>query len=268
MCREIEPMVSVIMPAYNAQLFIRQAVESVLAQQGDIPREVLIIDDGSTDQTKQVVQELMEQNTNPNCVLRFFENNENQGVAESRNIGIRQARGEYVAFLDADDWWSPQKLRIQLQVMEREQVVLCCTARELMKVDGSSMGRYIGVPKHITFDMLLRTNSIPCSSVMAKREAVQEFYMCHDELHEDYILWLLLLKKYGMAYGINKPFLKSRMSEGGKSRNKLRSAKMHYGVYRYLGIGKIKSLYLFLQYMIQGVRKYYSHSKQHKILQE
>lgn len=268
MGRDKEPIVSVVMPAYNAQAFIRQAVESVLAQQGDIPRELLIIDDGSTDQTKEVIQELIEQNADSDCELIFFENKKNQGVAESRNIGIRRARGEYIAFLDADDWWSPQKLQVQLQVMKQQEVVLCCTARELMKVDGSSMGRYIGVPKRITFDMLLRTNSIPCSSVLAKREAVQEFYMCHDELHEDYILWLLLLKKYGAAYGINKAFLKSRMSEGGKSRNKLRSARMHYGVYRYLGIGKIKSLYLFLQYMIQGVRKYYSHSKQHRILQE
>ena len=104
--------------------------------------------------------------------------------------------------------------------------------------------------------MLLRTNSIPCSSVLMKTSVAREFYMCHDELHEDYILWLSVLKKYGKAYGLNEPLLKCRLSEGGKSRNKLKSARMQYGVYRYLGFGVIKSLFYFVQYAINGVKKY------------
>ena len=81
--------------------------------------------------------------------------------------------------------------------------------------------------------------------------------MCHDELHEDYILWLQVLKKYGAAVGIDEPLLKSRMSENGKSRNKLKSARMQFGVYRYLGFGWIKSLYYFCNYAVQGVKKYH-----------
>ena len=104
--------------------------------------------------------------------------------------------------------------------------------------------------------MLLKTNSIPCSSVVMRTEAAKEFYMCHDELHEDYILLLRVLKKYGAACGLNEPLLKSRMSRGGKSRNKLKSAKMQFGVYRYLGFGVFRSCYYFLMYVFHGVRKY------------
>ena len=114
----------------------------------------------------------------------------------------------------------------------------------------------MGAPEIITYAMLLGTNSIACSSVVMKTEVAREFYMSHDELHEDYILWLKVLKKYGNACGINEPMLKSRMSQGGKSRNKLKSARMHFGVYRLMGIGRLASCYYFLMYMFHGVRKY------------
>lgn len=88
------------------------------------------------------------------------------------------------------------------------------------------------VPGTATYKSLLRTNCIPCSSALMKTKAARKFYMCHDELHEDYILWLKVLQKYGTAYGSGEPLLKFRLSQAGKSRNKLKSAKMNYGVYR------------------------------------
>lgn len=81
--------------------------------------------------------------------------------------------------------------------------------------------------------------------------------MSHAELHEDYILWLQVLKAYGAAVGIDEPYLHCRLSEGGKSRNKLRSAQMQYGVYRLMGFGIIKSMYYLCSYAWHGVKKYY-----------
>ena len=80
--------------------------------------------------------------------------------------------------------------------------------------------------------------------------------MCHDELHEDYILWLKVLNKYGDAVGVNEPLVKCRMSEGGKSRNKIKSARMQYGVYRYIGFGRVKSFYYMIFYTLHGIFKY------------
>ena len=262
MDKEEQPLVSVIMPAYNSEKYIGQAIESVFKQEGGFIVELIVINDASSDHTRDAVQNAvhrLEQNhtgSTGSCTLVYIENKNNQGVAESRNIGIRKANGKYLAFLDADDWWSLDKLKKQVELMERTDAVLCGTGRELMNPDGTERNRRIGIPLEITYDMLLRTNSIPCSSVLAKTQTVREFYMCHDELHEDYILWLRILKKYGKVYGINEPLLKSRLSDGGKSRNKLKSAKMHYGVYRYLGYGWVKSFWYFIQYAWNGVRKY------------
>jgi len=115
----------------------------------------------------------------------------------------------------------------------------------------------IGVKNKITFEDLLHTNSIPCGSVVLPTEIAREFHMKHAELHEDYILWLEILKKYGAAVGIDEPYLHCRLSEGGKSRNKLKSAVMQYGVYRYMGFGRFESLRFFLSYAFHGVKKYY-----------
>ncbi len=244
-----EVQISVIMPAYNAEKYIVNAIESVLSQ--DVSLELLIIDDCSTDHTAEIAERYADGKK-----IILLRNETNCGVAESRNRGIRRALGKYVAFLDADDWWEQGKLKAQYRLLEETNQVLCCTGRELMNPDGTSRGKVIEVPAEITYSMLLKTNSIPCSSVVMRTEAAREFYMCHDELHEDYILWLRVLEKYGAACGLNEPLLKSRMSQGGKSRNKLKSAKMQFGVYRYMGFGALQSCYYFLMYMFHGVRKY------------
>lgn len=246
---ERQVSVSVIMPAYNAEKYIAEAIESVLCQ--DVPLELLIIDDCSTDRTAEIAGRYADGGR-----VVLIRNFRNLGVAESRNTGIRRAAGSYIAFLDADDWWAAGKLKAQCGRLKESGTVLCCTARELMNLDGSPQGKVIGVKEEITYPMLLRTNSIPCSSVVMETRVAREFYMCHDELHEDYILWLQVLKKYGKACGINEPMLKSRMSEGGKSRNKLKSARMQLGVYRYMGFGFLRSCYYFLQYAVNGIRKY------------
>lgn len=246
---ENQIVVSVIMPAYNAERYIAKAIESVLCQ--NVPLELFIIDDCSTDHTAEIAGKYIDCGR-----VMLLRNERNLGVAESRNIGIRRAAGKYVAFLDADDWWAENKLEIQCRRLAETECVLCCTGRELMNLDGSSLHKVIGVSEEVTYSMLLRTNSICCSSVVMETEVAKEFYMCHDELHEDYILWLNVLQKYGKAYGINEPLLKSRMSKGGKSRNKLKSAKMQFGVYRYMGFGVLKSCCYFLMYALNGVLKY------------
>lgn len=247
-------MISVIIPTYNCAGYIEQAVKSALLQTIEEEVEVIIIDDASTDNTEETAEQITVNKSKRS--LRYHRSEKNLGVAEARNTGIRMARGELLAFLDADDWWDLDKLKKQVELLEKTDAPLVYTGRELMQPDGQSAGKKIAVPDMTTYQDLLRTNCIPCSSVLMKTKIAREFYMCHDELHEDYILWLRILKKYGKAYGINEPLLKSRMSAGGKSRNKFKSAKMHYGVYKYMGIPMWKALWLFLCYAVNGVRKY------------
>lgn len=244
-------MISVIMPVYNGAKYIKQAVDSVFIQ--DVPLELLVIDDGSTDGTEEVLSAYSGRKD-----FRYIKNEKNMGTAGSRNRGVKEAKGEYIAFLDADDWWGEGKLKAQLEVLERTGAVFCSTAREMMNPDGSSTGSMISVKEKISYRSLLSHNSINCSSVVIRREAMLEFPMEHDDSHEDYITWLRVLKKYGSAAGINIPYLKYRLSEGGKSRNKMKSAAMTYKVYRYMGYGTFKSVLFFISYAFHGVYKYFN----------
>ena len=244
-----KPEVSVIIPVYNGEKYICQAVDSAFAQ--DVPLEVIVIDDGSEDRTRQLLKRYKEVEG-----FRLKLLDRNKGAAWARNQGVKMAEGNYVAFLDADDWWARGKLRAQLEKMEETGFVLCTTGRELMNPDGSSTGRYIPVHSRISYSNLLRHNSINCSSVLIRRDIALEYPMEHDDSHEDYIAWLRILKKYGYAAGINKPYLKYRLSEGGKSRDKTKSAVMTYRAYRYVGLGRVQSLACFVSYAAHGIWKY------------
>ena len=203
------------------------------------------------------VDEVMEQyEDNPKVV--YLKNIQNQGAAESRNRGVAQARGRYIAYLDADDYWMEGKLSKQLAVLEKTGDVLCATARKLIHPNGEPVGRTIPVPETITYRTLLKHNCICCSSVVIRKEAALEFPMRHaQDSHEDYILWLEVLRKYGTARGINEPLLCYTASNQGKSGSKLNSAAMTWRVYRHMGFGPVKSVLCFCSYALHGVWKHY-----------
>lgn len=243
------PLVSVIIPVYNGADRIGLALDSALAQH--VPLEVIVIDDCSTDGLDRALAAYRD---DPAVIC--LKNEVNLGAAQSRNRGVAAARGEYVAFLDADDCWAPGKLEKQLAALRRTGTVLCATARELLTADGEPTGRVIPVKEAITYRELLKHNCINCSSVLLKTEVAREFPMHHEDSHEDYIMWLEILQKYETACGINEPLLKYRLSSTGKSGSKLKSAKMTFKVYRYMGFGPVKSLLCFCSYAVHGVLKY------------
>lgn len=246
---EGKPLVSVVIPAYNCSRTLAQAIDSALAQ--EIPMEILVLDNGSVEDLSGVMEQYR-----GNPLVHYRRNEENLGASGSRNMGVKLARGRYVAFLDSDDWWEKGKLKKQLDRIEQTGDVLCATARELVTPEGRRTGRVIPVPETITYRQMLAGNSINCSSVLLRTEVAREFPMCHEDSHEDYIMWLRILQKYGEACAVNEPLLKYRLSSSGKSGNKLKSAKMTFMVYRYMGFGMVKSCWCFLRYAYHGVSKY------------
>ena len=246
----MEILVSVVMPAYNCAASIGASIESVLCQ--DVPLELIVVNDRSPDDLDAAMAKYL---TDERVV--YVTNEQNMGAAMSRNRAMEMARGKYIAFLDSDDIWLPGKLKKQVELLEQSGNVLCCTARALMTPEGVDDGRIIPVAEVITYRDLLRHNSIGCSSVLIRTEAAREFPMGHEDSHEDYIMWLQVLRKYGDARGINEPLLRYRLSNTGKSGSKLHSAKMTFMVYRYMGFSLPKSLLCFASYAINGVKKYY-----------
>ena len=167
------------------------------------------------------------------------------------------AQGQYVAYLDADDYWAPEKLTKQLQTIRQSNTVLCATARELIESDGTPSGYVIPVPSHIRYKDLKKQNPINCSSVLIRTEVARQFPMRQDDAHEDYLMWLEVLEKYGSACAVNEPLLKYRVSQRGKSGKKLRSAQMTFRTYRYKGFNIIQSMLCFISYVLCGIRKYF-----------
>ena len=137
-----KPVVSVIMPAYNCEKFIAKAIESVLVQ--NVSLELIILNDCATDGTERVIQQYLSDQR-----IRYVKNDRNMGVARTRNEGVRMAMGEYVAFLDSDDWWEREKLSKQLALIKKEKKVLCSTGRELVDINGNLTGREIPVKETI-----------------------------------------------------------------------------------------------------------------------
>ena len=244
-----DPVVSVIIPAYNCADYIEKAIRSALAQK--LPVEIIVIDDHSSDDLEEglLAAGLMRK-------IRYLRNSRNRGVAETRNRGARAARGQYIAYLDADDWWRPGKLKAQIALMKAKDCVLSYTARELADQNGHLLGKVIGVKEKTDYQRLLYHNMIPCSSVVIKREVALEFPMRRSDLHEDYLQWLSVLRKYGAAYGIDRPFLISRLTAGGKSRNKWKSIYMTYGVYREMGIDPVPAAWYMAWHLGNGIVKY------------
>lgn len=243
-------IVSVVIPAYNSKNTIQAAVDSALLQ--NVSLEVIIIDDCSTEDLSDVLSRYRDVPS-----VRIVRNEANLGVAASRNKGVSLARGEYIAFLDADDIWRKGKLTRQLRMMKKTGAVLSATARELMREDGTKTGKIISVPRKVTYQQLLRGNILNCSSIVLKKSVAQEFPMDNDDVHEDYICWLRILRKYGYAVALNEPYLLYRVAKTGKSGSKFHSARLTFQVYRRMGFGWIKSFGYFTCYVMNGIKKYF-----------
>jgi len=242
--------VSVIIPAYKCAETITQAINSALRQESIL--EILVISDNPDDELDLIMTQYIGESK-----VVYLKNEKNMGAAATRNRGVCLAKGEYVAFLDADDYWADGKIKSQLERLEVTDTVLCCTARELMTPAGALTGRIIPVKPIIRYRDLLKHNSISCSSVLMRRNIAREFPMHHEDSHEDYIMWLEILKKYQTACGVNEPMLKYRVSSRGKSGSKLHSAHMTFKVYRYMGFSMLQSIICFISYAIHGVIKHY-----------
>ena len=246
-----KPLVSVIIPAYNCARWIQGAVDSALKQ--DVPLEVLVINDCSKEDLDQAMEGYKD---DPR--VHYIHNTVNLGVAGTRNRGVQLAKGEYVAFLDADDLWREGKLKKQYQLLRNTGCVLCASGRELMTPEGQLTGKVFTVRERIRYKDLLRGNTIACSSVMMKTEVARQFPMHHDkDSHEDYIMWLEILDRYREVCAINEPLLVYRLSNTGKSGSKWQSAAMTFRVYRYMGFGWGKSFLCFGSYALHGIWKYF-----------
>ncbi|WP_277673305.1 glycosyltransferase family 2 protein [Piscibacillus halophilus] len=246
-----EDLVSVIMPAYNSEKFIKGAIISVLEQTySNI--ELVVIDDGSKDNTVEIIQQLSKQDPR----IHFIKNEVNLGVSETRNKGIALASGDWIAFLDSDDIWEKSKIEKQMKYANETSAEFLFTGSSYINENGIPYSGIFEIPKQVSYKELLRQNVITCSSVLLKKRFFDKIKMEKDEMHEDYAVWLRVLKTGVFAHGINEPLLIYRISRNSKSGNKLKTIKMTYKVFRFIGVNPISSLYFMSSHIMRSVSKY------------
>lgn len=184
--------ISVVIPTYNSGETIIRAIDSVFSQSIDEPIEVIIIDDGSTDNTRNLI------NKYPNSIKYFYQ--KNKGVASARNMGISKSQGSYIAFLDADDEWLPHKLEIQLSIFKENPRISVVSAGMLdIQIDGE-----INPTNHPSFhgDLFRRIvfyNPVGTSSVIIKRYIFNDTALRFSDVTnvgEDWLLWIRISARY------------------------------------------------------------------------
>ncbi len=246
--------VSVITPAYNASEYIVETIESVL-NQSYTNWEMLIVEDCSTDNTVEIVNKYCEKDSR----IKLIKHTENQGVSAARNTALKQADGEYIAFLDSDDMWHSEKLTKQLAFMEENQYVLTYTGYQKYLSETKEKGKIIDAPEKMTYESIFYNTAIACLTVMVNREKSGEFFMPLINHTEDQCTWQSILKKCDCkAYGLNENLALYRVSSNSLTGNKLNAVKKQWNTYRkYHKLSVIKSGIYFVGYVLNALKKHY-----------
>ena len=181
-------LVSIIMPSYNTALFIAETIQSVL-NQTYTNWELIIVDDCSTDNTDEVLENIKDSR------IRYFKNDKNSGAAVSRNKALREARGQWIAYLDSDDLWMPEKLEKQIHFMETNGYAFSYTNYEEIDVDGNRTGIKVTGPKKITKTEMFNYCWPGCLTVMFDATKVGLIQIEDIKKNNDYAMWLKVCKK-------------------------------------------------------------------------
>ena len=245
------PEVTVVMPCLNGQRWLDQAIRSVRAQHyGNW--EMRIVDDASSDRSAEIA----DAHARADRRITVTHLSQPVGGAAARNEALRKARGRYIAFLDADDWWRPDKLSIQRMEMQRKGAAFGYTAYEKCDECSYRCGRFFIPPAWVDYQRLLRTCVIGCSTVMLDRRRLGQRYLPPLSMAHDFALWLEILREGHIAHGCPEPLTVYRERRGSLSANKLVKSLFVWRIYREReDIDLPRSLALFASYSVNGLRK-------------
>jgi teichuronic acid biosynthesis glycosyltransferase TuaG len=247
-----DDLVSIITPAYRVEKIVQDTIDSVKSQTYR-HWEMLVADDCSPDETASVISAAAA--TDPR--VRLIPCNINGGPAAARNAALAQARGRWIAFLDSDDLWLPEKLEETIRHAVENRSALTYTGFRRISYDGVETGGYISVPKSLTYQQLLGNTAIATSTVLVDRRLIGDISM-KKVYYDDFVCWLEILKKGFEAHGLNKDLMRYRVVANSISRNKRRSAAEVWKTYRQVeNLGFVTSAWYFSRYAFNALAKYW-----------
>ena len=245
-------LVSIITPSFNSAQFVKQTYQSIKAQT-HANWEWLITDDVSTDESWEVISTLAK------CDERIkpVRNDINSGAAVTRNKSIARAKGDFLAFLDSDDIWLPEKLEKHIAFMQAKKADLSFTPYELIDEQGSALNKYVDMTCQGAYtyqDMLKKRATMGCCTVMVRANAFKDLSMPIIRAGQDYALWLKLLKTCHVAHIFTERLSQYRIVSNSLSRNKYKKALKVWEIYREIEkLNILKACYVFSHYAVRAL---------------
>lgn len=244
-------LVSIITPVYNAEDFLEDTILSVL-NQTYTHFEYLLIDDQSTDRSPEIIHRYTKEDPR----IRAFTLDENSGAAVARNAGLREAKGQYIAFIDSDDLWKKEKLEEQIDYMKQYNRGFTYTLFQMIDEDFSTVKDAADLPEKLDYEGLLKNTAIACSTVIIDREIIGDFRMPLVRKGQDTATWLRILKNHDYAYLAPKVLGYYRDRKGSLSDNKFQALKRTWNTYYHLeDLPFFQSIYYFTYYIYNAVKR-------------
>lgn len=226
----MDELISIIVPVYNVANYIEETIASVLAQTWEA-WELLLVEDGSGDDSLAVMERCARERQDHR--IRIIRQPSNMGAAKARNRGLEEARGRYIAYLDADDLWAPEKLERELRFLREKEAAFVFTGYEFADERGRGTGKVVHVPKTLNYRQALSNTTIFTTTVMFDTARIdKELLEMPTVKSEDTALWFRVLRNGYTAYGLDENLVRYRRGGGTLSSNKLEAVRRIWRLYR------------------------------------
>lgn len=248
-----EYLVSIIIPVYNCGKYIKKTIASV-KKQSYTNWELIVVNDGSTDESLNVIKDGIKDIKGKSTLINL---EKNHGVAIARNTALENAKGDFIAYLDADDMWEKEKLKKQLDFMKKNNIIFSYTSYSRISEDEKFL-KVVKAPNVTTYKDLLKNTIMLTSTIIIDVRYIDKkmLQMPNLTISEDTQTWLNILKTGIRAYGLDENLAEYRQRRGSASSNKIKSTIGIWKVYRkYQLMGRIKSSYYTLLHIVYAIKK-------------
>lgn len=244
-------LISIITPSFNSENYLEETIKSVI-NQTYLNWELIIIDDCSVDKSVEIVEKYCAVDKR----IKLIKNKFNCGAAITRNNGLEIAKGRFIAFCDCDDIWFENKLEYQINFMLEKSIPISFTSYQLINENGESLNKVIDAIDRITYLEYLKNTIIGMSTSMIDTSLVKEFRFENIRTRQDTLLWITLLKRGHVAYGIKEVLVKYAVRSNSISANKFKAASKVWDLYYNMEkMGLFKSSYYFIFYLFNAIKK-------------
>lgn len=251
--RKDKKLISIITPVYNCEKLIRRTIESVLSQTYE-NWELLLVDDCSADESAKIIKEYAKKDNR----IKYFKLKKNSGAAVARNKALEEAKGKFIAYLDADDLWRKNKLEKQIEYMTKNNLAFSCTDYEKINEEGVSLKKIVNIPEKVSYQLFLRNTIIQTVGVMVDAETVGKKLLTMPNIRrrQDAATWCQLLKNGYDCYRVPENLSYYRVVKNSLSSNKLKAMKGTWFLYRSIeNLSLLKACFCFIGYAFNAVKK-------------